>query len=226
MRQALWITYGTTGQYNQVPISYYLQRSMSSFAAHNPNVNLKHVHLDNASSTLCKAQMYALADPKADSVLFLDADTVTFGPMNYVFEMAERFGLACPICACPWQQRYQGQPHGVEYCTSSLCWKPKNRKIKQVFKLWEKNVQQMDTRIIWQQNGETKITAPQDQAGFGAAVHSLQVSPFVLPVNYNWSPEYYQSWFGKLYVWHSYKEPPKGINLREEPMDFNLVIKE
>jgi len=37
-----------------------------------------------------------------ESTLFLDADTVVVGNLDYAFEKSEEIGLACCICECPW----------------------------------------------------------------------------------------------------------------------------
>jgi hypothetical protein len=40
-----------------------------------------------------------------EETLFLDADTVPLGRLDFGFEQAQRFGLACCICEVPWARR-------------------------------------------------------------------------------------------------------------------------
>jgi hypothetical protein len=57
-----------------------------------------------------------------EETLYLDADTVVLDRLDFGFEQAARFGVACCICECPWARRYRGLPNddGVEYSTGVL----------------------------------------------------------------------------------------------------------
>ena len=56
-----------------------------------------------------------------ETTLFLDADTVVLGNLDYAFDRAEEYGLACCICECPWLRRY-GNAEGdlIEYNSGVL----------------------------------------------------------------------------------------------------------
>src|SRR5262249_10934835 len=70
-----------------------------------------------------------------DETLFLDADTVVLDRLDFGFDQAQRFGLACSICECPWSRRYRGLPKddGVEYNTGVLFF---TRSVQALFSRW------------------------------------------------------------------------------------------
>jgi len=60
-----------------------------------------------------------------EQTLYLDADTTVMGKLDYGFEQAERFGIACAHSECPWGRRYRKIPQRgdtVEYNTGVLFW--------------------------------------------------------------------------------------------------------
>src|SRR5476649_787202 len=65
-----------------------------------------------------------------ETTLFLDADTVVLGNLDYAFDRAEEYGLACCICECPWLRRY-GNAEGdiIEYNSGVLFFSQKSRHI-------------------------------------------------------------------------------------------------
>jgi hypothetical protein len=112
-----------------------LKRSMDSVRKFYPDLPI-HVHRgqpDPIRGLQQKSKMISLTP--FETTLFLDADTVVVGNLDYAFDRCEEFGLACSICECPWLRRY-GSTEGdqIEYNTGVLFFSPKAR---QVFETWQ-----------------------------------------------------------------------------------------
>ena len=93
-----------------VKIERALERSRKSVAAVHPELPVEVIRLDDANDPckglLEKARMFERSP--FHETLFLDADTVVLGRLDYGFRKAQDFGLACCICECPWARRYAG----------------------------------------------------------------------------------------------------------------------
>ena len=76
-----------------------LNRSMDSIRTHHPDLPI-HVHRGDQAPGPAglerKTQMGSVTP--FQTTLYLDADTVVLGNLDYAFERADRFGLACCIC--------------------------------------------------------------------------------------------------------------------------------
>src|SRR5262245_18278213 len=82
-----------------------LNRSIASVHAHHPGMPIHVARAEPQSAGLqAKAKMGTASPFK--TTLYLDADTVVLGNLDYGFERAEKFGLACCINECPWLRRY------------------------------------------------------------------------------------------------------------------------
>lgn len=182
----------------------YLSRAARSVRQHHPDLPI-HIHrLGEGASLLDKASMAEVTP--FDTTLFLDVDTVTLGRLDFGFEQAERHGLACCICEAPWARRYPSiRGDVVEYNTGVLFW---NRAAKPVFDRWNAIARDIDCSITMQ---DGRKMAENDQAGFAAAVNALHFNPFVLPLNWNFRPQWHKSWWGALRVWHDYRPVPPSL---------------
>lgn len=181
-----------------------LERSIASVKRHHGDLPVHVEHLPPGSNLLDKAVMGRVTP--FDETLFLDADTVVLGDLSFGFAQAQRHGLACCICECPWAQRYNGWPGvGVEYNTGVLFW---TKAAAPVMQRWEAIAKTVDSSMEWQgENGPVRM-ANNDQGGFAYAVRDTGYNPFVLPMNYNLRPAWHRNWFGPVKVWHDYKNPP------------------
>ncbi len=94
----LYIVWGEDGE-------RFLKRSTSSLEASNPGLTYRVVRL-TVGTLLDKARMGELSP--FDLTVFLDADTVVLGDLEFGFAAARRHGMACRICECPWAARYGG----------------------------------------------------------------------------------------------------------------------
>lgn len=181
-----------------------LQRSIESVRRWHPELPIYVERLPEGSTLLDKAKMCDLSPFK--ETLFLDADTVVLGRLDFGFNQAFHFGLACCICECPWAQRYTGwKGEAVEYNTGVLFWSERGMSVMQA---WRDLAPTMPSAMTWS-DGQKLTTMPlNDQASFAQAVRQTRKNPFVLPMNYNLRPRWQRNWFGPVKVWHDYKNPP------------------
>jgi len=145
-----------------------------------------------------------------ESTLFLDADTVVVGNLDYAFEKSEEIGLACCICECPWTRRYgQDQGDNIEYNTGVLFFSPKGRP---VFETWQQIAPTCPSRSRWTaSDGQIRGLEYDDQASFARAVQQCNFNPHVLPLNYNFRPAFHRTVFAPLKIWHDPQEIPPGL---------------
>jgi hypothetical protein len=185
-----------------------LQRSIQSLKEIHPELPVEVCRLesdDPIKGLLQKAQMFELSPFR--ETLFLDADTVVLGRLDYGFAKAEEFGLACCISTCPWAKRHTGV-HGetIEYNTGVLFFGPQ---AKPVFENWSRLAPEIDSSILWyDQQGQIRRMPHADQGSFAVAVEAAKVSPFILPVNWNFQPKWQLSFFGPIKIWHDWGELP------------------
>lgn len=189
-----------------------LARSIASVKRHHPELP---VHVERLPEDpvefrglFNKARMRDLSPFK--STLYLDADTVVLGRLDYGFEKAERFGLACAICECPWARRYRGIGGDViEYNTGVLFF---TDKAQAVFEAWKRLVWTVDSSIVLQVNADGPAVMPfNDQAGFAQAIEETGFQAHVLPLNWNFRPQWQRNFFGPIRIWHSYAEVPAPL---------------
>jgi len=137
-----------------------------------------------------------------ETTVYLDADTVVLGRLDYGFEMAERFGLACCHCVNPWLRRYVGVTGDlVEYNTGVLFFAAAAR---EVFDRWRVAAPLLDSRARLVRDGIPIMSTRDDQLSFSVAVQHGARPPFVLPHNWNFAPPNHRAFFGPLKIWHSY----------------------
>lgn len=160
-----------------------------------------------------------------DHTVYLDADTMPLGRLDFGFEMADRYDLACCICECPWARRYGGigsiaggpaaPPFDlVEFNTGVLFF---SREAKPTFDRWKELARNMDSSIRHVGQDRRILTMPyNDQASFAVAVAEQAHAPFALPLNWNFRPQWHRSWFGPIRIWHDRMPPPPSV------IDFSL----
>ena len=186
-----------------------LERSISSLREHHPDIEIQEHYLVHNASLLDKAKMLDLSP--FDTTLFLDADTVVLGNLDYGFQKAEQFGLACCICECPWARRYGGlAQYGdlVEYNTGALWF---TRGSAEVFDAWKRNIA-VDSSVRFTDKDLNVQTMPMnDQAAFALAVDETGFNPFVLPMNWNFRPIWQKTVFGPVKIWHDYSDVPAWL---------------
>ena len=184
-----------------------LERSMNSLKRVHPELPVEVVRLPENSTLLDKASMFS--ETPFEATVFLDADTVIMDRLDYGFEKAEKYGLACCICECPWARRYADIEGDMnEYNTGVLFF---TEKAKPVFDRWRKYAHEVDSSIRMWYQGEVKIMPYNDQASFAKAIDEWEDTPFVLPLNWNFRPRWHNSLFGPVKIWHDYTDVPATI---------------
>jgi hypothetical protein len=185
----------------------FLDRSIESVRRFHPELPIHVETLPDSSTFLDKARMYEMSP--FDETLFLDIDTVVLGNLEFGFQKAQKYGLACSICECPWARRYGGLTGDiVEYNTGVLFFTDKS---KLLFDSWAQCVTKVDSSIKFYAGDELRTMPHNDQAGFAHAVEETGFMPYVLPYNWNFRPEWHHSFFGPIKIWHDYGDVPKAI---------------
>jgi hypothetical protein len=185
-----------------------LERSIRSVRAVHPELPIHIQQLPENATLLDKAGMMAFTP--FEQTLFLDVDTVVLDRLDFGFEMAERHGLACGICECPWARRYGGiQGDLVEYNTGVLFF---TKKASPIFDAWKVRVRSVDSSIrFYNAAGQLAVMPYNDQASFALAVAGSEAPPFILPFNWNFRPAWHRSWWGPIKIWHDYADPPAEL---------------
>ncbi len=158
-----------------------------------------------------------------EETLYLDCDTMVMGPLDFGFKMAQEHDLACCICECPWARRFNDL-HGdqIEYNTGVIFF---TKSSVTVFHAWSNFAIRHAT--IQHHDGDKVISVSgNDQGGFAMAVADSQISPFVLPLNWNFRPDWHRSFFGPLKIWHHYADVPDDVQrFSDEQSDPDSAIR-
>lgn len=207
-RGVLYIVWGDVGR-------KLLRRSLESLRVFHPNLPV-HIHalpddLDSIGGLLEKSRMLDLSP--FETTLFLDADTVVLGALDFGFDRAERQGLACAICECPWARRYaglSGEGDLIEYNTGVLFFTGAARPVFDRWKALAPTLDSTSYNIVPGHQGVSRMPF-NDQAAFAKAVDELGFQPAVLPQNWNFRPRWQNSFFGPIRIWHDYMDVPQSI---------------
>lgn len=187
-----------------------LERSLASVRKHHPELPIHVERLPETSTMLDKIRMVDVSP--FETTAYLDTDTVVLGRLDFAFEQAERVGLACCICECPWARRAGGLMRKgdiVEYNAGVIFF---TKKATPVFDAWKKHAG-MDSSIEFFEMGsnELKVMPLNDQGPLALAIDETGFVPFVLPMNWNFRPIWQKGFFGPLKIWHDYSDPPAGL---------------
>lgn len=204
-RGVIYTIWGNDNKYERA-----LERSRRSLAAVHPELPVEVVRItttaDPFSGLAEKSHMFARSPFR--ETLYLDIDTVVLGKLDFGFEKAQSFGLACCICECPWACRYTGLRENrrtIDYNTGVLFFTDAARS---VFETWERLTPELDSSTQFVANGKRAVMPFADQAAFAAAVEECRFNPFVLPLNWNFRPLFNHSFFGPIVIWHDYSDVP------------------
>lgn len=184
-----------------------LERSRNSVAQWHPELPQHTVTLPADSTILDKSAMLDMTP--FDETLFLDADTVVLGRLDYAFDKAVQHGLACCICECPWARRYPScSGDQVEY-NAGIMWFTK--KAKPVFDRWQDLSHTVDSSIEFVSAAGLQKMPHNDQAPLTLAIEETGFNPWVLPLNWNFRPLWHKTWFGPIKIWHDYSPVTKSV---------------
>ncbi|MBV8032859.1 MAG: hypothetical protein JO035_15200 [Betaproteobacteria bacterium] len=186
----------------------FVQRSIESVHRHHPELPVHVEQLPSGSSYLDKARMLELSP--FQETLFLDVDSVVLGRLDFGFEKAARFGLACCINECPWARRYAGLSGDlVEYNTGVVFF---TRKAAPLFSAWLEACKSPRNSSIWHlAHGHVAQMPLADQGPFAKAVEDTAFPVYVLPSNWNYRPLWQKSFFGPIKIWHDYGDVPAVV---------------
>jgi lipopolysaccharide biosynthesis glycosyltransferase len=175
---------------------------------------------------LCKAKMWSLSP--FEETLYLDADTVVLGDLDYGFAIARRHGIACTVSANPWQRRYRwmrpDHRDETEYSSGAVFFDKSYGCARRVFRRWSGMTG--DTATVYVADDQVRVQNHNDQALFTAAMAREGFNPRVLPQNWNLCPKWQKSFFGPVKIWHGTEPVPASLLAwNEEQSKEGAVIK-
>jgi hypothetical protein len=198
-RGVLYITWGTKSD-------RVLPRAMESLRAVHPELPIHVEKLPETATLLDKARMFDLSP--FEQTLYLDADSVVLGRLDFGFEQAIRYGWACSLCVNPWARRYTGLAGAgdmVEYNSGVMFF---TRKAEPLFRAWQALAPKVDSSIKYLRDGRVLVMSVNDQGSLAKAVDQTGLLPFALPPNWNFQPKWHKSFFGPIKIWHNYGDVP------------------
>ncbi len=152
-----------------------------------------------------------------DQTLWLDADTLVLGNLDYAFEKARDFGISLVIAPHSFlggRNLKDINPETPEYNCGAM-WIDRNHPTMIGFReKWKKIVDNYNGRGWWS-----------DQSSISYTIHKLKINPFVLPLNWNFrafmnneftNGEFHSNnGFGPIKIWHSRTKVPKDFKYDE-----------
>lgn len=186
-----------------------LNRSVTSVRLHHPDlpIHVERIPGEHSHEMLMNQTRMARISPFR-TTLYLDTDTIVLGNLGYGFEMAERFGIALCINECPWARRYTGLKDAgdlVEYNVGVVFF---TAAAGAIFRRWEFLTNTLDSECRhgdkWQY-----VMAYNPQASFANAMVETRSNPYVLPVNWNFRPQWHKSYMGPLKIYHQVEDMPQ-----------------
>jgi hypothetical protein len=201
-RGVLYIVWGSNPKHD-------LRRATEAVGRIHPELPIEVVRLDeNTDGFHAKARMFSLS-PFRETV-FHDADTLILSRLDFAFEKAAQFGIACCIDPSPWARKYSiCEGEMIEYNTGVIFF---TETARATFEAWE--------RLTEQHRSDTKLN---DQATFAAAVAHSNINPFVLPPNWNFYASVMPSLLAPLKIWHCQNDPPDWLPISRARFIFPRV---
>jgi len=202
-RGVLYIAWGTAGD-GQAAL---LERAVASLRQVHPELSHHVARLPGAAPHIEKARLHELTP--FETTAYLEVDTVVLDRLDFGFEMAERYGLACCHGANPWRRRYVGAAgDAVEYDTGVLFF---GAAARAVFEVWRALAPVLDATICYAEDRQVKQAPRDDRLAFGHAVEQCGAAPFILPLNWNLRPRWQPRFFGPVKIWHDRADVPEKL---------------
>jgi len=184
-----------------------LERATASLRAVHPELPFQIARLPGKAPHIEKTALRQLTP--FDVTAYLDADTVVLGRLDFGFEMAERYGLACCHGANPWRRRYAGVVgDAVEYDTGVLFF---GAGAWTLFDLWRGLAPVLNATVSYIEDREVRLAPSDDRLAFGRAVEQSGIVPFILPLNWNLRPRWQPRFFGPIKIWHDSADVPDSL---------------
>lgn len=217
-RGVVYVVWGDTKKAEK-----WMQRSITSLRQYHPDIPV-HVERFDTGSKINKTRLCELTP--FEETAYLDNDTVVMGNLDFAFDKARQFGLACCINECPWAKRYSDDRlcgDMVEYNCGILFF---TRKAKPVFDAWEKLFPTTDASILHMKKEQLCIMPVANQGSFALAIEQTGFLPFVLPNNWNFRAAWYRSFFGPIKIWHAYHDIPEELpDWNKEQSQENAIMR-
>jgi hypothetical protein len=184
-----------------------LERALASLRQVHPELPHHVAALPGGTPRLDKPGL--LARSPFETSLYLDSDAVVLGRLDFGFEMAERYGLACCLGDNPWQRRYLGLPgDAVDYDAGVLFF---DGRAAPVLEAWGRLAPLVDLPVSQVVDGKAEQAPCDDRLGFTRALELCGTVPFVLPLNWNLQPRWQRSFFGPVKLWRSSAPVPETL---------------
>jgi hypothetical protein len=181
-------------------------RAIAALQAVHPELPHHVASLPGAPSALGKARMAELS-PFATTA-YLDDDAQVLGRLDFAFEMAERYGLACCLGENPWRRRHVGvSSDACEYDTGVLFF---TAAAKPVFDTWRQLAPLAPQPVGVVEDGAVRHVPADDRLRFAQALDASAMTPLVLPPNWSLRPHGHRSFYGPVKIWHG-GPPPEFV---------------
>jgi len=142
----------------------------------------------------------ALALSPFETTACLDEDALVLGRLDFAFEMAERYGLACCHGENPWRRRHVGvTSDAVSYDTGVLFF---TAAAKPVFDTWQRIAPLATAPVARVEDGAVRQLPGDDRLGFVQALDACATAPLLLPPNWSLRPPWHRSFYGPVKIWH------------------------
>lgn len=200
-----------------------LERATDSARQHHPELPI-HVERLEKGNKITKTKMLEMTP--FEETVFLDNDTAVMGRLDFGFEKAAQFGLACTLNGCPFARRYRDKRltgDMIEYSSGVIFF---TEKARPVFDAWNALFPKVDCSALHYKDNKLCVSPAADQASFALAIEQTGFLPFILPHNWNLHPEWNRFFFGPIKIWHGdYKVPESLLNWNENQSDENAVVR-
>ncbi|MFN0011673.1 MAG: hypothetical protein ACKVS8_08530 [Phycisphaerales bacterium] len=212
------------------------KRCLDSIRQHHPDMPVHTAEVDAkpGDGFSPKSAIYELSP--FDETVYLDADTVVMGNLDFAFEQAARHGMALCVCECPWARRYvyAVPPCDMVEYNAGVVFFSKRPDVEAVMKEYHRLAYRVDTRVPYiAANGAPAKSVPQDQCALAMAISKLNFNPFVLPQNWNFRPRWQRVVFGPVKIWHEHDAPPpmvveatRATQAPAPPAKWEMVVRE
>ncbi len=202
-RGVFYVVWGNTQQAEEV-----MQKSITSLKQHHPELPI-HIERFESGGKINKTKICDLSP--FDVTAYLDNDTVILGSLDFAFEKAAQFGLACCHNENPWARRYCDDRlcgDMLEYNAGVLFF---SKKAKPLFDTWRQLFENIDGSIFHLAKDKLSYMPVANQGSLALAIHESGFNPFVLSHNWNFRPSYHAHFFGPIKIWHGYEDVPQIV---------------
>ena len=180
-----------------------LARAIAALETGHPGLPHHVARMPGTPSTLDKVCLPELS-PFATTA-YLDDDARVLGRLEFGFEMAERYGLACCHNDNPWRRRHLGiASDAPEYDTGVLFF---SAAAKPVFDAWRRVAPLATAPIVAVEDGTIRQLPADGRLGFAQALDACAVAPLILPLNWSLRPRFHRSFYGPVKIWHGEAVP-------------------